>query len=103
MLVLLLSSPLVAAEPKVHRDIAYAEPKNERQTLDIFAPTEGEGHPIVFWIHGGGWTQGDKRGVQNKPQAFVDKGFVFVSTNYRFVAKFFQSRRLGGAVAGGLL
>ena len=27
--------------------------------------------------------QGDKADVQNKPQAFVDKGFVFVSTNYR--------------------
>ncbi len=84
---LLLTTPLVAAEPKVHRDLAYAEPKNELQTLDVYAPAEGRNHPIVFWIHGGGWTQGDKKGVQNKPQAFVDKGFVFVSTNYRFVPK----------------
>ena len=28
-----------------------------------------------------------RTGVQKKPQAFVDKGFVFVSTNYRFVPK----------------
>jgi arylformamidase len=42
-------------------------------------------HPIVFWIHGGGWRQGDKQGVEQKPPAFVDKGFVFVATNYRFV------------------
>ncbi len=27
--------------------------------------------------------QGDKKDVKLKPQAFVDKGFVFVSTNYR--------------------
>src|SRR5437870_1679470 len=82
---LALASSAIAAEPRIQRDVAYVEPKNERQTLDVYAPAEGSGRPIVFWIHGGGWRQGDKRGVQQKPQAFVEKGFVFVSTNYRFV------------------
>jgi len=76
---------VVAAEPKAQRDVAYAEPKTERRTLDVYAPASGADHPIVVWIHGGGWRQGDKRAVQVKPQAFVDRGFVFVSTNYRFV------------------
>jgi arylformamidase len=80
---LFLASSAAAAEPQVHRDLAYTEPKNERQTLDVYAPPNGKDHPIVFWIHGGGWMQGDKADVQKKPQAFVDKGFVFVSTNYR--------------------
>jgi arylformamidase len=83
--VLLLASPLFAAEPRVQRDVPYAEPKSERQMLDVYAPATGSDHPIVVWIHGGGWRQGDKQGVQAKPQAFVDKGFVFVATNYRFV------------------
>jgi arylformamidase len=87
LLVLFLLSPLFAADPKVHRDLAYAEPKNERQMLDVYSPVEGKNHPIVFWIHGGGWQQGNKTEIQKKPQAFVDKGFVFVSTNYRFVPK----------------
>ena len=39
----------------------------------------------MFWIHGGGWQTGDKSSVQIKPQAFMDKGFVFVSTNYRLL------------------
>jgi acetyl esterase/lipase len=82
---LVLTSSAIAAEPKIQRDVAYVEPKNERQTLDVYAPNDGSNHPMVFWIHGGGWRQGDKRGIQQKPQAFVDKGFVFVSTNYRFV------------------
>ncbi len=82
---LLLASPLLAAESKVHRDLAYAEPKNERQTLDVYAPAEGKGHPVVFWIHGGGWRAGNKSSVQKKPEVFVEKGFVFVATNYRFV------------------
>jgi acetyl esterase/lipase len=82
---LLVASPLLAAESKVQRDIAYAESQTERQMLDLYSPAVGTDHPIVVWIHGGGWRQGDKRGVQNKPQAFVDKGFIFVSINYRFV------------------
>jgi acetyl esterase/lipase len=40
---------------------------------------------VIFWIHGGGWQTGDKSSVQSKPQAFMDKGFVFVSTNYRLL------------------
>ncbi len=83
--ILILSTPTLAEEPQVHRDIAYAEPKNERQTLDVYAPKESKNHPVVFWIHGGGWQQDDKTEVQVKPEAFVDRGFVFVSTNYRFV------------------
>jgi hypothetical protein len=37
-------------------------------------------------FHCGGWQVGDKTSVQTKPQAFVDKGFVFVATNYRFLS-----------------
>jgi hypothetical protein len=35
---------------------------------------------VVFWIHGGGWQTGDRTNVQVEPQAFADKGLVFVST-----------------------
>ena len=61
--VLVLASSACAADSKVLRDVAFVEPRNERQTLDVYAPALGHGHPIVFWIHGGGWRQGDKREV----------------------------------------
>src|SRR5262245_8747884 len=83
----LLASPLFAAEPQVHRGLAYAEPKNERQLLDVYAPAEGRKHPVVVWMHGGGWRAGDKSDVQNKPQVFADKSFVLVSINYRLLPK----------------
>lgn len=84
-LYLLLATSALAVEPKVDRDVPYVEPKTERQTLDIYAPPEAKQLPVVFWIHGGGWQTGDKSSVKHKPQAFVDKGFVFVSTNYRLL------------------
>jgi acetyl esterase/lipase len=76
---------ILADEPKVQRGIPYAEPKNERQMLDVYAPTKGKNLPVVVWIHGGGWRRGDKADVHNKPQAFADKGFILVSISYRFV------------------
>jgi acetyl esterase/lipase len=76
-------STVKAAAPVVHRDLPYTEPKADKQTLDVYSPANGRNHPVVFWIHGGGWMVGDKADVQNKPPAFVAKEFVFVSTNYR--------------------
>ncbi|HZK82401.1 MAG TPA: alpha/beta hydrolase, partial [Humisphaera sp.] len=81
----LTTRKVLAADPQIRRDVAYAEPKNERQMLDVYSPAEGKNHPVVVWIHGGGWRAGSKAGMQNKPQTFVDKGFVFVSTTYRFL------------------
>ena len=71
----------------IKRDIPYADPPLERQILDIYAPSGAKNLPVVFWIHGGGWQTGDKSDVQLKPQAFMDKGFIFVSTNYRLLPK----------------
>jgi CubicO group peptidase (beta-lactamase class C family)/predicted esterase len=69
----------------VKRNIPYADKADERQVLDVYSPKDAKGLPVVFWIHGGGWQTGDKTDVQVKPQAFTDKGFVFVSTNYRLL------------------
>lgn len=74
-----------APAPNGKRNIAYATPSNPRQMLDIYAPANAKNLPVIFWIHGGGWQAGDRTSVQIKPQAFVDKGFVFVSTGYRLL------------------
>jgi len=77
--------PSVAQAQNVKRNIPYAEPADERQVLDIYAPREAKNLPVVFWIHGGGWQAGDKTDVQIKPRVCVERGFVFVSTNYRLL------------------
>ena len=69
----------------MRRDIPYADPAHEHQVLDVYSPPGAKGRPVVFWIHGGGWQTGDKSVVQLKPRAFTEKGFVFVSTNYRLL------------------
>ena len=68
-------------------NLPYATPANPRQKVDIYAPEGAKNLPVVFWIHGGGWEGGDRTAIQLKPQAFVDKGFVFVSSGYRLLAE----------------
>ena len=84
-LLIALSLLPAAQAQSVKRDIPYADRAQERQVLDIYSPAGAKNLPVVFWIHGGGWQTGDKSSVQVKPQAFMDKGFVFVSTNYRLL------------------
>ncbi|MFM8290323.1 MAG: alpha/beta hydrolase [Planctomycetia bacterium] len=80
----LLSAAACPAQ-EVVRDIPYAEPSTARQVLDVHTPAAAAKAPVVFWIHGGGWQHGDKADVQAKPKFFTDRGFVFVSTNYRLL------------------
>ena len=86
---LVLAQPQTAgsthAQLNVKWDIPYAEPADPRQKVDIYAPERAKNLPVVFWIHGGGWQAGDRTNVTVKPQAFADKGFVFVSTGYRLL------------------
>jgi acetyl esterase/lipase len=82
---LLLAAALATQDVK--RDVPYADPALEQQVLDIYAPKDAKNLPVVFWIHGGGWQTGDKSEVKEKPRAFVERGFVFVSTNYRLLPK----------------
>jgi len=69
----------------VKSNIPYVENGHARHVLDIYAPANAKNLPVVFWIHGGGWSQGDKTDVKLKPQWFMDKGFIVVSTNYRLL------------------
>lgn len=70
----------------VKRDLPYVEKdRHARHVLDVYAPEKAQGLPVVFWIHGGGWQVGDKSDVDTKPKWFLEKGFVFVSTNYRLL------------------
>jgi acetyl esterase/lipase len=75
----------VAQAHKLTSNIPYADPADQRQVLDIYSPDDAKNCPVIFWIHGGGWVTGDKAEVREKPRAFTERGFVFVSTNYRLL------------------
>lgn len=55
-----------------------------RQTLDIYKPTSGEGPwPIVVFVHGGSWQEGNKNGYEFAGRAIASQGFLTLVMNYR--------------------
>jgi len=99
--VLFLSN--AATAQKRTADIPYVENGHERHVLDIYTPegSAGKGLPVMFWIHGGGWEAGDKSDVALKPKVLTERGFVFVSTNYRLLPEV-EMDALTGDVVGAL-
>jgi len=85
ILVLLFLMTAVTHAQNVTSNIPYVDPPRERGVLDIHAPEGAKELPVVFWIHGGGWVTGDKTDVAIKPRVFNERGFVFVSANYRLL------------------
>ena len=83
----LLFLPDLALAQKLKPDIPYVESGHERQLLDVYTPAVSTEKrlPVMFWIHGGGWQVGDKRDVGLKPKVLTERGFIFVSTNYRLL------------------
>jgi len=52
-------------------------------SLDIHAPKDAKGLPVVMYVHGGYWKAGDKSQKSHLPEFFCRRGFVFVTLNYR--------------------
>jgi acetyl esterase/lipase len=81
--VILLLSALTAHAAKTV-DIPY-DTADPQQKLDVYTPENAKNAPVVLWIHGGGWQTGDKAQVDHKVKACFDRGYVFVSINYRLL------------------
>lgn len=80
----------------------YRDSGHSRHTLDIYSSgvtTREKPQPVVFWIHGGGWQAGDKSDVELKPKVLVEKGMVFVSTNYRLLPEVEMEALIGDVAA----
>lgn len=73
----------------IQRDIPYTAIDGvdpNLLSLDIYAPPDASGLPVLLMVHGGGWSGGDKANRDmglDKASYFTGNGFVYVSINYR--------------------
>jgi acetyl esterase len=54
-----------------------------RHRLDVYAPPDASGAPLLVFFHGGGFIRGDKRDRANVGAWGAGEGFVTVLANYR--------------------
>ena len=61
--------------------------EDHKQAVDIYLPNEGDGpFPVIFFMHGGGWSGGNKRDAQVLPfMSGVERGYAIISVGYRLV------------------
>jgi hypothetical protein len=56
--------------------------------FDILVPNSGSGHPLLVYIHGGGFTGGSRltafTGKADEIESYVNAGFAYASIDYRF-------------------
>ena len=86
------NTPLISEEKqepvpvKSNIDLVYAKYGDREMKLDLYVPEDGEGpFPIVVWIHGGGWTEGDKKDCLPLNFGYCQKGYATASLSYRFI------------------
>jgi len=77
-----------SVEP-THKNVPYGE--HPRQVLDFFKADSDGPAPLVVYIHGGGWVNGDKQPFGDLKK-LLDAGVSVATINYRFVP---QAREAG--------
>ncbi|MBI5870351.1 MAG: alpha/beta hydrolase [Actinobacteria bacterium] len=75
----------------VERDVTYGRANGVDLKMDIYYPLKAAGPvPVVMYVHGGGWTKGDKQdgaGTTTIP-SLQEAGFLVVSVNYRLAPEY---------------
>lgn len=76
----------------LQRDIEYGQAGGERLLLDAHVPDGPGPFPIAILVHGGGWSRGDKNGLDEPKKSaditpwfgtLTDANFTWFSLNYR--------------------
>lgn len=62
-------------------DLAYGA--DARQKLDVYAPKGAKGAPVLVFVHGGSWRNGDKSDYPFLGESFANEGYVTVVISYR--------------------
>jgi acetyl esterase/lipase len=78
--------PKDAGSTRAVADLAYGP--HPRQRFDIYVPEAGVGGrpaPLLLFVYGGSWRQGDKANYAFVGRAFAAQGFVTAIPDYRIV------------------
>jgi len=67
-------------------DVPYCTPEGMPQKLDLYYPSSGGPWPVLFYVHGGSWMEGDKAEGEGW-RGMNDSGYLVVSVNYRMAAE----------------
>ena len=65
---------------EIIKDLRYGE--SYRNTYDLYLPANTRPQALMLFIHGGAWTQGDKRDMEWAAKRYAKQGYVTATINY---------------------
>ncbi len=66
---------------RVYSNIQYGADK--RQSLDIYLPSGSGNFPVLFFVHGGAWSSGEKETYGSVGYFYAKKGYVTLVVDHR--------------------
>ena len=88
------NTPAPSPDSHVQKDVTYCTVDGTALLMDLYFPTnqvDRSGFPIAVYVHGGGWTSGDKtENLVKYRDALLKRGIAVAAVNYRLAgtAKF---------------
>ncbi|MDA1052875.1 MAG: alpha/beta hydrolase [Planctomycetota bacterium] len=64
-----------------HAEVSYGP--HAMNVIDFYQAEGDDPRPLLVYIHGGGWTGGDKKQAEANFKPFLDKGISYAAINYR--------------------
>ncbi len=91
-------APVLLSEPRAAKitDLEYGQAGGEKLLLDVSVPAGNGPFPIAILVHGGGWSRGDKSGLDEPTKSgditpwfapLTAAKFTWFSVNYRHAPK----------------
>lgn len=101
----LVASLIVATMASAAEPVAVQYGMDPKQSLNVYRPAakeEGQPLPVVIWVHGGGWRNGDKdnRAAGHLCQTWVSAGVVLVGLDYRLTPAVVHPAHVEDVAAG---
>jgi len=85
-LLLLVAAPRDSAALTVERDVVYGTAQGTPLLLDLAMPKTGNGpFPVVVFLHGGGWSEGNRQEMNHFIEGVAGLSYVGVTVAYRLV------------------
>jgi acetyl esterase/lipase len=77
-------SSSITASYRITPNITYLTANNFEAKLDVYARSDATTpQPTMIWIHGGGWTGGNKEGATFSLLPYMEMGWNVVNVEYR--------------------
>jgi acetyl esterase len=87
---------------RLFEDVEYAHHGGQSLRLDIMQPLTAGPHPVLIYLHGGGFTIGSKRTHRGLAAAYASQGYVVCTVDYRLAPRHLFPAALQDACAAWL-